>query len=396
MLTVRASYKMNKTALCIGISDYDFASKLKNPLNDADDVGGMLSELGFKITLVKNSDRIELLREINNYKEKALLADVSVIYYAGHGIQSNGINYIIPKDANPQNEAELNFFCISIDSLIPQDQHDDFKTNIFIFDACRDNPFSRTWSRSTRFLGFAPILAPSGTLIAFSTSPGKAASDGKNRNGLYTGSLISEIKKPELSIIQLFQNVRQKVLFQSNNVQLPWESTSLLGDFYFNPKAFNLSDTKIISIRKNVANTEESIFKFEKKEIDNMDESTEGGVIIKYSFEGEIKKIEKQLFFETGRLFEDIYFKNSYPIYYRVSKHNYNVPFNIDEDLAAEIGSESFDENKTRIDIEEYFISDNSLICINKIEENNYLEIDDALNEKVIKEIKRIIEQCKN
>lgn len=389
---------MNKTALCIGISDYDFASKLKNPLNDTDDIGGKLSKLGFEITLVKNPDRIGLLREINNYKEKALLADVSVIYYAGHSIQSNGINFIIPKDANPQNEAELDFFCISIDSLVPQDQHDDYKTNIFIFDACRDNPFSRTWSRSTstRFLGFAPILAPSGTLIAFSTSPGKAASDGKNRNGLYTESLLSEITKPDLSIIQVFQNVRQKVLFQSNNEQLPWESTSLLGDFYFNSKAFNLSDTKIISIRKNVANTEESIFMFEKKEIDIMDESTEDGMIFKYSFEGKIKKIERQLFFESGRFFEDIYFKNNYPIYYRVSKHKYNVPFNINEDLAAEIGSESFDENKTRIDIEEYFISDNSLIGINKIEENDSQEIDKALNEKVIKEIKRIIEQCKN
>lgn len=387
---------MNKIALSIGISEYDFTSKLKNPINDAIDISEKLKEFNFEVTLVLNPNRIDILREINSFKRKESSADVVVIYYAGHGIQSNGINYLIPKDANPQNETELDIFCVSIDKMVAQDKHDEYKTNILIFDACRDNPFSRTWSRASSLLGFAPVLAPSGTLVSFSTSPGKTASDGANRNGLFTESLLNEIAKPDLSIIQVFQNVRQKVLYLSNNYQLPWESTSLLGDFYFKPSSFNPSDSRIISIRKHVAKTNESIFRLEKKEINVMDESTEGGVIFTYSSKTEIKKIEKQIFCESGRYFEDIFIENNKPIYYRISTHEYNVPFNFGADLAEEFGSESFDENKTRIDIEEFFLYDSSLIGVNKIKEKDYDDIDEEYREKIIKDIGRIIEQSKN
>lgn len=387
---------MNKVALCIGISNYDFASGLKNPVHDANDMSDKLIELNFDVSLVENEDRVGILREIIDFNKKAAIADVAVIYYAGHGIQNNGINYLIPKDANPQAETELDIFCIRIDEMVSQDVHDELKTNILIFDACRDNPFSRTWVRSSNFLGFAPILAPSGTLIAFSTSPGKTASDGVNRNGLYTEALLNEITKPDLSIIQVFQNVRQKVLYNSCNSQLSWESTSLLGDFYFKPLSFNPSDSRIIAIRKKVAKINESTFLFEKKEVDIMEESTEGGVIFSYSNNDEIKKLEKQLFFESGRYFEDIFVENNQPIYYRISKHKYNVPFNIDSELAAEIGSESFDENKTRIDIEEYFIHEFTFIGVNRLKENVSEEIDKELSEKIMKEIQRIIKQSKN
>lgn len=275
----------------------------------------------------------------------------------------------------------MTFFCVSIDELVSQNEHADYKTNILIFDACRDNPFSRTWSGSSNFLGFAPIIAPSGTLIAFSTSPGKTASDGLNNNGLYTEALLSEISKPDLSIIQVFQNVRQKVLYNSNNKQLSWESTSLLGDYYFKPLSFNPTDSRIIAIRKQVA---------------KINESTEGGSIYSYSENKELKKLEKQLFFESGRYFEDIFIENDEPIYYRTSKHKYNVPFNIDSELAAEIGSESFDENKTKIYIDEYFIYDSNIIGVNKISEKDSFELDEKQSEKILIEIERIIKQGKN
>lgn len=385
-----------KIALCIGIDDYDFASKLKNPLNDTRDIQSKLVELGYDVILSENKDRIGLLRDINDFKNTSKNADTSVVFYAGHGIQSNGINYLIPKDANPQNDRELDIFCIRLNELIETDSIDEYKTNILIFDSCRNNPFERTWSRSTAFLGFAPILAPSGTLIAFSTSPGKTASDGNGNNGLYTGALLTEITKSDLSIIQVFQNVRQKVLFYSKNQQLPWESTSLLGDFYFNPKSFNPSDSRIIFIRRLIANMESENFKFDKKESDIMDESSEGGVIYSNLLDGELKYMEKQLFFEMGRLFEDIYFNENSPVYYRVTEHSYNVPMYIDKEQADEIGSDYFDESKTKINIKEYFIENNLVIGFNKIEDKVSGDKEFTNSDSIMKQINHIVEQSNN
>ncbi|WP_430813998.1 caspase family protein [Carboxylicivirga sp. RSCT41] len=386
----------NKIALCIGISDYDFVSPLKNPVNDATDVSDKLTAIGYDVTLLINVSRIELLRQIDNYNQKESSSDVSVIYYAGHGVQYNGINYIMPKDANPQNERELDYFCIGFDRLVSQEEVNDYKTNILIFDACRNNPFDRAWSRNTDFLGFSPILAPSGTLIAFSTSPGKTASDGEGRNGLYTESLLTELTKPDLSIIQIFQNVRQKVLFNSNHNQLPWESTSLLGDFFFNPKSFNPSDSKVIAVRKSVSKIKESLFLHDKKEVDIDDESSEGGTIIGYYKDGVIIKVEKILFFEMGRYFEDVFFEEGIPIYYRISSHRYNVPFHITPEVAKEINSDFFSEEKTKIKIQEYFFHDNLLIGVNKIEEKEVIDIDNTLNGEVLKSINELIKQCDN
>lgn len=386
---------MNKVAICIGISEYDFALGLKNPVNDANDMNVKLIELGFNVSLVENQNRIEIIRAIIHFKKKAKDSDVTLIYYAGHGIQNNGVNYLIPKDANPQTESEIDIFCIRIDELVSQDALSENKTNILIFDACRNNPFSRTWNRSSSSSGFAPILAPSGTLIAFSTSPGKTASDGVNDNGLYTDALLNEIAKPDLSIIQVFQNVRQKVLYTSYNNQLPWESTSLLGYYYFNPLSFNPTDLRIITIRKQVAKINESTYRFDKKEIDVMDESTEGGSIYSYSENEQLKKLEKQLFFESGRYFQDVFIENDNPIYYRISKHEYNVPFSIDSELAAEIGLESFDESKTKICIDEYFIYDSIIIGVNKISDKKSIELDKKQSVMILNEIETIITQGK-
>ena len=385
-----------KIALCIGIDDYDFASKLKNPLNDARDIQSKLCELGYKVILSENKDRVGLLRDINDFKELSKEADTSVLFYAGHGIQSKGINYLIPKDANPQSERELSIFCIQLDELIEQNSIDEYKINILIFDSCRNNPFDRSWSRSNTFIGFAPVLAPSGTLIAFSTSPGMTASDGTGNNGLYTEALLTEISKSDISIIQVFQNVRQKVLFYSDNHQLPWESTSLLGDFYFNPKSFNPSDSRVVFIRKHIATIEQEKFCFERKESDAMDESTEGGIIYTNTLEDELMHIEKQLFFEMGRKFEDIYFFDNKPIYFRITEHHYNVPVYIDKEQAVEIGTEYFDESKTKIIIEEFFIENNIVFGFNKVEEKDSNDEKFTRSDSIIEQINNIMKQSNN
>lgn len=385
-----------KVALSIGINNYDFVSKLKNPLNDAIDIKTKLVELGYSVILSENKNRIDLLRDIIEFKEAAKEADSVVIFYAGHGVQSKGINYILPKDANPKNEEELDIFCIKLDRLIEQNSIQEYRTNILIFDSCRNNPFKRSWSRNLSYEGFTPIIAPSGTLIAFSTSPGKTASDGIGKNGLYTQALLTEITKPDLSIIQVFQNVRQKVLFYSKNQQLSWESTSLLGDFYFNPKSFNPSDSRVIFIKKIASIIDNIRFKLDKTEVEIIDESTEGGVIFSYSSENEVKHIEKQLFYGMGRNFEDIYFNKNKPIYYRITTHHYNVPMYTDEKLANDIGSDHFDEAKTIIDIEEYYIIDNKVIANNKIEGKSHKVKSNVISDTVIKQINKLIEQIKS
>lgn len=385
---------MEKVALCIGIGNYQFATKLSNPLNDACDIANKLEKLGYSVTRSENLDRKGLLKAIIKFQQKSEIAETSVIYYAGHGIQNNGSNYLVPIDANPNSEFELEIYCIPIDRLVSQVDVDYLKTKILIFDSCRSNPFSRVWSRGAEFLGFAPILAPSGTLIAFSTSPGKTASDGQNKNGLYTEALLTEISKTDLSIIQVFQNVRQKVLYKSQNQQLPWESTSLLGDFYFNPKTFNPSDKRILAIRKLTARIDGALYKFDKENIDIDDESSEGGVIYRYSANSKLIKIEKQLFFESGRQFEDVYIENDLPIYYREARHEYNVPFYISEEGAEEEGIEPFDENKTKIEINEYFIHDNILIGINKIEDVENQSIDAQTKNAVMSDVNKLINQC--
>ncbi len=385
-----------KKALCIGIKDYDFVPSLKNPINDARSVSSKLQQLGFETTLLENPDRVSFLKEYKNFKKETDSSDVSLIYYAGHGIQSGGINYLIPKDANPTTEDELDIFCVKLDQIIDQSEPNIDRVSLIILDACRDNPFSRNWSRSIRDVGFAPTLAPSGTLISFSTSPGKTASDGLGQNGLFTKIFVAEITKPDLSIIQIFQNVRQKVLFESNNKQLPWESTSLLGDFYFSSSLFNPTDLRVLRLRKRIAKLNEKMHTYKISEIEAMDESTEGGTIYKYETKNGLVKIEKRLYGEGGRFFQDIYLTENNPVYYQISNHKYNVPIYIDEKKAKELNCDFFDDSKTQIEIEEFFFENNVLIGYNSIKDNEKKMETEDFKDRANTDIAYILEQIKD
>lgn len=359
---------MKKIALCIGLNEYQYASKLRNTVNDANDMYKSLDKLGFSITLSINKDRINLIRDIYKFNDESKHANVSLVYFAGHGIQANGVNYLVPIDANPKSENELNIFCIKLEDLIDTNNTSN-KVNIIILDSCRNNPFDRSWKRSYASIGLSPIIAPSGTLIAFSTSPGKTASDGNKKNGLYTEALLSEILKPDISILQLFQKVRQKVVFYSNNEQVPWESTSLIDDFYFNSTSYDFYDPRIIKIKKHLQDSANMSYLYERKELFIGNESTEGGCIYTNTYKNETKHIEKQLFYEMGRTFEDIYFHNNKVIFYRYTKHKYNVPCYISEESAREYNTDYFDEKKTQIIIKEFYICDNEVIGQNIIED---------------------------
>jgi uncharacterized caspase-like protein len=175
---------------------------------------------------------------MDDFGEKLQDYTVGLFYYAGHGMQVNGNNYLIPVDASVKVEQDVEYDCIDAGRLLGKMEAAGTNTNIVILDACRDNPFSRSWSTSRSGAqqggtGLAFMNAPSGSIIAYATSPGKTASDGTGKNGLYTEAILKYIKVPKLSIEDFFKNVRGEVENKSNRMQTPWESTSLKGSFFF-------------------------------------------------------------------------------------------------------------------------------------------------------------------
>lgn len=225
-----------RLALIVGNADYPGSNKLGNPVNDANDMAASLRKLGFDVMLLTNLNNRAMREAIDTFGDKLRDYQVGLFYYAGHGVQSKGRNYLVPLDAKPESENEVEYDCLLADRILTKMENARTRTNIVVLDACRNSPFERSWSRGGGDTGLANMDAPIGSVIAYATAPGKTAADGNGRNGLYTAALLKALQLPNQTIIQLFQHVRADVLKQSNNKQLPWESTSLTGDFYFQNK----------------------------------------------------------------------------------------------------------------------------------------------------------------
>lgn len=223
-----------RLALVIGNADYQNANKLLNPVNDARAMKKALAGLGFEVMQYENLTQRDMKQVIDEFGRKLESYQVGLFYFAGHGIQANGNNYLIPVETNLTNEQQIEYDCVRADRVLGLMEYARSKINIVILDACRNNPFKRSWSRSAQGEGLAFMNAPSGSLIAYATAPGKTASDGSGSNGLYTEALLQNLSSPDLTILQVFQNVRKTVVNNSGQQQIPWESTSLIGDFYFN------------------------------------------------------------------------------------------------------------------------------------------------------------------
>lgn len=224
-----------RLALVVGCNQYEYAGELRNPLNDARSIKYKLEQLGFKVILRENPTLREFKMTVDDFGIELKNYDVGLFYFAGHGVQVNGINYLVPVEANLMAERFVEYDCLRADRVLSHmDQHGT-DVNIVILDACRNNPFEKSWGRGIAGRGLAVMNAPTGTFIAYATAPGKTASDGDRENGLYTEQLLKEIETKNLTITQLFQRVRKSVISQSNNQQVPWEATSLTSDFYFNP-----------------------------------------------------------------------------------------------------------------------------------------------------------------
>lgn len=226
--------KFTKLALVVGCSDYLYGGTLPNPTNDANSMDNKLNSLGFEVIKILNPSQKELKMSIDDFGEKLKNYEVGLFYFAGHGVQVKGLNYLIPVDANIKSEKMVEYDCVEASRVLGYMEESKSHVNIVILDACRDNPFERSWGRGIGQRGLTTMNAPKGSLIAYSTSPGKTASDGDGDNGLYTFSLLEHIGSKQTTIMSMFQKVRIDVINKSKNEQIPWESTSLTADFYFN------------------------------------------------------------------------------------------------------------------------------------------------------------------
>ncbi|MCX5856150.1 MAG: caspase family protein [Deltaproteobacteria bacterium] len=222
-----------RIALVIGNSAYS-SSPLKNPVNDAADMAANLQRLGFSVTLKKNASHQEMEDSIRVFGDQLKKGGVGLFFYAGHGVQIGGRNYLLPIGARIDKDTDVKFRAVDTETVLAEMGNAGNNLNIVILDACRDNPFGRSFRTGSR--GLAIISdAPKGTLITYSTSPGRVAADGSDRNSPYTESLLRHMNTSGLPIEEVFKEVRRDLGRKTGGQQVPWELSSLEGQFYFSP-----------------------------------------------------------------------------------------------------------------------------------------------------------------
>jgi hypothetical protein len=225
-----------RVALVIGNSSYVNVPRLDNPVNDAKLMAETLQGLGF--TLIGGGAQLDLDKTafdkaVQDFGTKLTGADVALFYYAGHGMQIRGANYLVPVGANPSREADVDFQMLNADLVLRQMEGSGTRLNILILDACRNNPFGGRGLRSAGN-GLAQMQAPEGTLISYATQPGSVAQDGADGNSPYTKALTATIRKSGLDIFQTFNEVGLAVKRTTGGSQQPWVSSSPIeGNFYF-------------------------------------------------------------------------------------------------------------------------------------------------------------------
>ncbi len=222
-----------RIALVIGNGDYEHAP-LKNPVNDAALIAATLRGVGFEVFDYSNINRRELKRAFSRFGKRIAEAGrdtVSLVYYSGHGAQVRGENYLIPVGSIIEDELDVDIEGVRASSLLRTLEDAKAALNIVILDACRNNPFKSSSRSATR--GLAKMDAPTGTLLAYSTAPGHLAEDGSGSNSAYTKALSLAIRTPGAKVEEVFKRVRIEVMTRTLDEQVPWESSSLTGDFYF-------------------------------------------------------------------------------------------------------------------------------------------------------------------
>src|SRR5580704_2673634 len=224
-----------KLALVLGNAKYEAVPVLENPANDAADLAQALRATGFEVIEQRDATRDVMAKAVRDFSERLHGADVALFFYAGHGLQMNGENYLLPVDAKIESAADVRFNTINL-SDIQQEMEGSGRANIIILDACRNNPFAEKLSRSgrgvtTRGLGRLDATGDC-SLIVYSTQPNNVALDGAGRNSPFTAALLKHVGSPGLEVRQMISKVRGDVLQSTDRRQTPWDSSSLVGDVY--------------------------------------------------------------------------------------------------------------------------------------------------------------------
>jgi hypothetical protein len=237
--------KQPKVALVIGNANYE-EDRLSNPVNDATDIAKALKELGFEVTLLQNQDLQSMEAAIDDFSRQLRKGGVGVFYYAGHGVQVEGENYLIPLKAKLLNEKDARYEAVALGKVLNAMEEARNQVNIIIIDACRDNPFYRRWRssrRSSNVRGLTAVSPPSGIIIAYATREGNTAADGQGqRNSPFTSALLENIKQPNIDVQLMFRRVSTAVKQKTNAAQQPWTEGNLEGgEFYLNPQSVTVS-----------------------------------------------------------------------------------------------------------------------------------------------------------
>ncbi len=225
----------DRVALVIGNAAYKHTMPLENTINDAAVMADALKSLGFELVGGKaqtNLDKTGLENVIRKFGETMRGKRVAFLYYSGHGVQVDGRNFLIPTSANVASKTDVKYELVNVDNVLDDMNASGTKVNIIVLDACRNNPFGDKGLRGMGS-GLASMDAPTGTIVAYATGPGKTASDGGGKNSPYTESLARIIKEPGLDIEDVFREVGKDVQIKTGGVQVPWKMDSLTEKFYF-------------------------------------------------------------------------------------------------------------------------------------------------------------------
>jgi formylglycine-generating enzyme required for sulfatase activity len=224
-----------RVALVIGNGAYgDDLGQLPNPAADADLIAKSLSEVGFSVVILKDADLKSMKRGISEFGQRLVAAGpdaTGLFYYAGHGVQIGGVNYLLPLQAAIASEADAEMEAVNADWVLKQMEYAGNRVNIVVLDACRNNPLTRGLRSVTN--GLARMDAPTGSFIAYATAPGDVARDGSGGNSPYSRALADAIAGPPVPVEEMFRNVRVAVMAATDKQQVPWDSSSLTGAFYF-------------------------------------------------------------------------------------------------------------------------------------------------------------------
>jgi hypothetical protein len=240
VLVAQPAAAQKRVALVVGNGAYKGAGVLQNPVNDASDMADAFKELGITVVLGLDLDKRGFDDKVRAFSRAVTGADAAILFYAGHGLQVDGRNYLVPTDAKLSSERDLDFETVSLDFIMRQMEIErDGKINIVFLDACRDNPLARSLARrmGTRSAsvgrGLAEVKAGLGTFIAFATKPGEVALDGEGRNSPFTSALAKHVRVPGRTLGSVMAEVRREVLSTTGMKQLTSDFSSLTDDFYF-------------------------------------------------------------------------------------------------------------------------------------------------------------------